>query len=584
MNMFGILVLSTLDFLKTPTNTATLTINFVTISLDNKLIINLLINNSLIILTKLLQAINVNIINQKPMRQLFQATLCAGLASVSISSAAQTADFITIKGLVTSGVPYSNVGGISADGTIVTGTSALNGIGVGPYRWSDGQAISVGSLPGLSDTGRGLGISGDGTVLLGSGRIPFEDTVINAAWMWTEEGGIIDLGRPASSAKDASFDGKVIIGAASRDNSNAFRWTAETGVEILPGLDIPENGTSTRANAVSANGEFIVGMSAGTPYIWSESNGTVSLGDFKGEANELTPAGNIVVGMGSFNAADEPFLNQAFRWTAEEGVLPLGLISGDTAFSMANAVSADGSIIVGSSAASASLVNAFIWDAKNGMRELKQVLQNEYNLDLSGWKLERATSISANGNIIAGIGINPNGHSQSWLVNLNNISDALAIKLLAPANGTRYFENETVNLSAVANDLEEGNISNAISWSSDIDGVLGQGGQLSVNLSAGNHNITAEIIDQSGDLATTSLDVSVLAVPDLILDVEVRGFFFKRTTVTWSGATNNVEILKNGSVYRSGGLSGSFTRFGRGSSYQVCQIDSDFCSEVVTAN
>jgi probable HAF family extracellular repeat protein len=526
----------------------------------------------------------VNIINQKPMRKLLQSAMCAGLVSLSINSVAQTADFIAIKGLITGDYPYSNIGAISDDGTVVIGTSAIDGGGVGPYRWSNGQATYLGSLPGLSANGQGLGISGDGSVLVGNGRLPFEGTVINAAWRWTEDGGIIDLGRPSFSATDASFDGRVIIGSSEQDNSNAFRWTAETGVITLPELGMPEGGASTHANAISSNGDVIVGKSARTPFRWTESTGTVSLGDFQGEANDLTPTGDIVVGMGSFNRANEPFLNQAFRWTEEEGVLPLGLMPGDTGYSKAMAVSADGSIIVGTGLEELGKPKAFIWDAINGMRELKQVLMSEYNVDLSAWTLESATDISANGKIIAGNGFNPDGYRQGWLVNLNNISDALELKLLAPANGATYFDNDVVHLSAIANDLEEGDISNAINWSSDVDGVLGQGGQLAASLSIGDHHITAEIIDQTGDLATISLNITVLAVPELTLDVDVRGFFFKRTTVTWSGATNNVQILKNGSVYLTGGQSGSFTRFGSGSSYQVCQIDSDYCSEVITAN
>lgn len=536
---------------------------------------------------KPLQAISMNNINEKPnrvIRKLFQSAVCASLATISIGSIAQTADFIVIKGLVTEGSPYSNVGGMSDDGTIVTGTSAVDGGGVSPYRWENGRAINLGSLPGFSANGQGLGISGDGSVLVGSGRIPFEDTVINAAWQWTEDGDIIELGRPSSSARDASFDGQVIIGLSSTDNSSSFRWTAETGVEVLPGLGLPGTGITTSAKAVSGNGEVIVGKSAGIPFHWSENTGTVSLGDFNGEANDVTPTGTIIVGMGSFNAANEPFLNQAFRWTKEEGAVPLGLISGDSAFSMASAISADGRIIVGSSAQDLNNVKAFIWDAQNGMRDLKQVLENEYNVDLSGWALEKATSVSANGNIIAGIGISPSGYDQGWLVNLNQISASLEIALLSPTNSSAYFDHETVNFSAVATDVEEGDISSAITWSSNIDGLLGQGEQLLVSLTPGNHNITAEIIDQTGDLATTAFDISVLVTPDLSLNVKVKGFFFKRTTVSWSGATNDVEILRNDSVYRRGGQSGSFTKFGKGDRYQVCQIDSNFCSDVITAN
>ena len=94
----------------------------------------------------------MNNINEKPnwvIRKLFQSAVCASLATISIGSIAQTADFIVIKGLVTEGSPYSNVGGMSDDGTIVTGTSAVDGGGVvhtagkmdGPLIWGHYQAF-----------------------------------------------------------------------------------------------------------------------------------------------------------------------------------------------------------------------------------------------------------------------------------------------------------------------------------------------------------------------------------------------------------------------------------------------------------
>jgi probable HAF family extracellular repeat protein len=59
----------------------------------------------------------------------------------------------------------------------------------------------------------------------------------------------------------------------------------------------------------------------------------------------------------------------------------LGKLSGDD-YAGASDVSANGSIVMGYSDQ-----KAFIWDAGNGMRNLKTVLSNDYGLNLSGWQL-----------------------------------------------------------------------------------------------------------------------------------------------------------------------------------------------------
>jgi hypothetical protein len=58
---------------------------------------------------------------------------------------------------------------------------------------------------------------------------------------------------------------------------------------------------------------------------------------------------------------------------------------------------------------------AFIWDSKHGVRYLKDVLVNDCNLDLTGWTLQRATGISADGLTIVGYGTNPAGLTEGWI-------------------------------------------------------------------------------------------------------------------------------------------------------------------------
>jgi hypothetical protein len=59
------------------------------------------------------------------------------------------------------------------------------------------------------------------------------------------------------------------------------------------------------------------------------------------------------------------------------------------------------------------------------MRSLATVLTTEYGLDLTGWVLDDATSISADGRTIAGIGSNPNGQTEAWIAHLEPNANAV---------------------------------------------------------------------------------------------------------------------------------------------------------------
>jgi hypothetical protein len=67
---------------------------------------------------------------------------------------------------------------------------------------------------------------------------------------------------------------------------------------------------------------------------------------------------------------------------------------------------------------SASGYEAFIWDTANGMQNLRDVLVNDYSLDLTGWTLSTANGISNDGLTIAGCGINPDGYDEAWIATI----------------------------------------------------------------------------------------------------------------------------------------------------------------------
>jgi probable HAF family extracellular repeat protein len=116
------------------------------------------------------------------------------------------------------------------------------------------------------------------------------------------------------------------------------------------------------------------------------------------------------------------------------GRLPNGTIS------LAEAVNADGSVIVGRARNSNNQDAAFIWTADGGMRELQGILQSHYGVTLSGWQLHSATGVSADGKVIAGYGTNPVGRTEGWMVVLPEPSGvlpaiALAVGLLRRRRG-----------------------------------------------------------------------------------------------------------------------------------------------------
>jgi len=118
--------------------------------------------------------------------------------------------------------------------------------------------------------------------------------------------------------------------------------------------------------------------------------------------------GSVIVGSSEY---------EAFRWTSSEGMVGLGDLPGGRFDSQAAGVSADGSVIVGVSF-STSGDEAFIWDTTNGMRTVMDVLSPDVGAALDGWKLFEAWAISVDGQTVVGVGTNPSGTQEAWVAYL----------------------------------------------------------------------------------------------------------------------------------------------------------------------
>ncbi len=324
------------------------------------------------------------------------------------------------------GTSQSVAYGVSADGLTVVGES-IAPEGMEAFRWTVPEGmVGLGFFPNQPfRSSQAHGVSADGAIIVGTSTRPDSLLEDGAPFRWTAQTGLVLIPNLGGSdtggiAEDITLDGSVIVGwCASPTGYQAFRWTQPTGTQ---GLGQLPNEQISRAMGVSADGSIIVGnVSQGSltnphPFRWTAETGKVILPQLNpntvGSANAITPDGAVIVGQSA---------GRAVRWVGGQ-VLSLGELAGGlpTSTYWALAVTPDGSQIygVGNYNPSQGTGEAFIWDAPHGMRSLRQVLITEFGLNLAGWGLFAGTGVSADGFVIAGYGFDPQGFQEAWLVRL----------------------------------------------------------------------------------------------------------------------------------------------------------------------
>jgi probable HAF family extracellular repeat protein len=343
------------------------------------------------------------------------------MAFGTVSPASAEATFIGLGDLPGGGRFFSNALDVSADGSVVVGVSVGAEAGGEAFRWENGVMTGLGDLPGGFFRSAAFGVSADGSVVVGTGRGLSGSFPSREAFRWSEDSGMMmGLGDLPGSIFDSaahavSANGLVIVGASlsfldgggdpqSSSDGEAFRW--ENG--SMAGLGVRGAGRS-----VSADGSVIVGGFAGA---WRWEAGVVTAlvgpgGLSLEQAIGISPDGSVIVGQ----ARNASGFHEAFRW--EDGAaVGLGGVPGSSSFcSAAYGTSADGSVIVGS-------VNgcgqASIWRPTDGMRTVRDVLVNDFGLNLTGWTLRRAAAVSADGLTIVGFGTNPEGETEGWVAQI----------------------------------------------------------------------------------------------------------------------------------------------------------------------
>jgi probable HAF family extracellular repeat protein len=369
--------------------------------------------------------------------------ILASLVAVSALCGASAADATSTF----SGLGFCRPSGVSADGGVVVGRSCSTGPsanGIVAIRWTaSGGATPLPLLPGTTQ-GDASAVSGDGNVVVG-----ISDD--RRAFRWTPSSGTVALdippGKVGSRANDVSADGSVVVGIVVESGApEAFRWTASGDMSGLGFLAPPPPGISvavSEAFGVSPDGSAIVGWSTaglvldfGEAFRWTADDGMIGLGQLPGgnasQAIDASADGSVVVGTAVHvdPGAEFPLFREAFRWTEAGGMVGLGNVSGPIGFAetTATAVSVNGAVIVGSGIFGGDF-HPFLWDPTHGMRLLEDILVSD-GIDLGGWTLRGATAISDDGLTIVGQGVNPVGEDEGWIAHLGAVPEPASNRLL----------------------------------------------------------------------------------------------------------------------------------------------------------
>jgi probable HAF family extracellular repeat protein len=317
---------------------------------------------------------------------------------------------------------------VSSDGSTVVGLSNSDQ-GFQAFRWT--RAVGMAGLGAFANDGflssQAFGVSADGSVVVGASVRPDSLNEDGSPFRWTAATGLVyhgNLGGDSTggSADAVSADGSIMVGTsdAADGTYQAFRWTQAAGMVALPAV---LNQRLGRASALTPDGTVIVGsVSIGSltnpkPVRWSagaaellpmlNQNGI-------GGASGVSADGSVVVGQSA---------GRAVRWTGA-GVESLGLLPGGNASSLyfGSACSADGSVVVGLGDFNATegTGTAIVWDTVHGLRDLNQVLVQDFGLSLDGFHCYWARGISADGKTIVGYGFNLAGEQEAFLADLHS--------------------------------------------------------------------------------------------------------------------------------------------------------------------
>ncbi|MCC6235491.1 MAG: hypothetical protein IT580_22835 [Verrucomicrobiales bacterium] len=303
--------------------------------------------------------------------------------------------------------------GLSGDGRFVIGQAGLRtGETPQPFVWSLGGGMQVltNDLVRAETRTYAPAISYNGHAVFWVTADP-----PHQGYRWTPDRGIEDLGW-GTRVREMTLQPRLVVLDAGEtlvisrvsmtlgEPPRAHRWTAATGIRILPEL--------FEVWGASADSRVLLGRYAS----WSETLGLLRLGTgnpiqdlpkhqdvnvrWAWAANDawswLSPDGQIVVGYDG---------TSPWRWTVRSGKWDLIPVPEDHRTVVLGGI-ADGATLVGqdiSGIGALSRSAAVLWRDGRGWRDMRKELKAG-GINTSGWQFERCSAISSDGKVLIGTG------------------------------------------------------------------------------------------------------------------------------------------------------------------------------------
>lgn len=320
-------------------------------------------------------------------------------------------------------VPGALASDISGDGKTIVGS--LSADGAPSWKWSEQTGFElIGGVGGLTR------ISQDGGHIAANSITTGENPQVFASlWLggtdWQPLPAVPNPGSGCSNASGPTTstssgiarNGKAVNGLeydGSCAKPRAFLWT-ETGGSIL--LPVPDDTRQANSNNISADGSTVVGwrtlLTSGFRRGGRWTNGVYeqfgSSTELVGEAQSANPDGSVIVGQQVVASG-----NQAWRWTANNGIQPIGTLGGP---GVALDLSDNGNVVIGFSGTSNRI--PFIWLPETGMVNLNNFMETQ-GAALGNFSLFTPTAISGDGTRITGWGP-VSGNFQPWVIDMSKI-------------------------------------------------------------------------------------------------------------------------------------------------------------------
>ena len=194
--------------------------------------------------------------------------------------------------------------------------------------------------------------------------------------------------------------------------------------------------------------------------------------------------------------------------------------------------------------------------------------------------------------------LDPDGNREGLVYTANiapPVNNPPAVAITAPETGSSFLSGSAITFTGAATDVEDGNRTANLIWTSSIDGQIGTGGSFSKVLSLGTHTITAAVTDSGGKTASDSITVVVKPAnnaPLVTITAPAPGSGFSyNSSILFTGSASDVEdgniaasLVWTSSINGQIGTGGSFSKVLSPGTHSITASATDSGGRTATAS